>query len=227
MRLNESTIIVGDRVLLVPYRKEHVPKYHEWMQDEELREQTASEALSLEEEYAMQRSWHLDHDKLTFIVLRRRADTAISSAREALQEAEMVGDVNLFLSLDDDEGAGEACLAEVEIMIAEPRARRQGLAFESLCLLLRYATTTTTTTTSFASASNSSSLLPLAPNAFRAKIGLSNTKSRALFAKLGFEEHKVVQVFEEVELRWTGFKHDSGPTETLRLLHWPREEHDE
>ncbi|PWN38991.1 hypothetical protein IE81DRAFT_335759 [Ceraceosorus guamensis] len=216
MRLNESTIIVGDGVLLVPYRKEHVHKYHEWMQDEEMREQTASEALSLEEEYAMQRSWHLDDDKLTFIVLRRRAGASISSAREALHEAEMVGDVNLFLSLDDDE--------EVEIMIAEPRARRQGLAFESLCLLLRYATTTASASTS---ASNSSSLLPLAPSAFRAKIGLSNAKSRALFAKLGFEEHKVVKVFEEVELRWTGFKHHSGATETLRLLHWPREEHDE
>ena len=31
MRLNHDTTILGERVKLVPYRREHVAQYHEWM----------------------------------------------------------------------------------------------------------------------------------------------------------------------------------------------------
>lgn len=41
------------------------------MQSEELLAQTASEPLSLEEEYDMQRKWREDDDKCTFILLAR------------------------------------------------------------------------------------------------------------------------------------------------------------
>jgi hypothetical protein len=36
MRLNADTTITGERVVLVPYRPEHVPRYHAWMQSPEL-----------------------------------------------------------------------------------------------------------------------------------------------------------------------------------------------
>ena len=36
MRLNADTTIKGSKVVLVPYRREHVPSYHEWMQSPEL-----------------------------------------------------------------------------------------------------------------------------------------------------------------------------------------------
>ena len=77
MKVNANTTITGDKVKLVPYRKEHVPCYHTWMvssvliavqqvsllsgfakelthtspclqQDPALQEATASESLSLQ-----------------------------------------------------------------------------------------------------------------------------------------------------------------------------------
>lgn len=52
--------LVGKKVILVPYMKDHVPKYHHWMQDPALLQATASEPLTLEQEYDMQLSWTQD-----------------------------------------------------------------------------------------------------------------------------------------------------------------------
>jgi hypothetical protein len=57
MKNNANLVIRGQRVVLVPYRQEHVELYHAWMQDATLQELTASEPLTLEEEHDMQRSW--------------------------------------------------------------------------------------------------------------------------------------------------------------------------
>jgi hypothetical protein len=42
MRCNATTVLRGQRVWLVPYRPEHVPIYHAWMQRPELLEQTCA-----------------------------------------------------------------------------------------------------------------------------------------------------------------------------------------
>ena len=69
MRLNEKLVIYGSSIILVPYEKLHVEKYHEWMKNPEILQATASEPLSLEKEFEMQKSWRDDEDKLTFIIL--------------------------------------------------------------------------------------------------------------------------------------------------------------
>ena len=47
MRENWNTMIEGVKVILVPYKKGHVQKYHGWMKSKELQELTGSEPLSL------------------------------------------------------------------------------------------------------------------------------------------------------------------------------------
>jgi hypothetical protein len=61
---------VNDKVVLIPYRRHHVEKYHKWMCDPAILEATASEPLSLEEEYAMQRTWRDDATKVSCASLR-------------------------------------------------------------------------------------------------------------------------------------------------------------
>jgi hypothetical protein len=51
---------VGERCILIPYLAEHVPIYHEWMQQQRLLDLTASERMTLEQEYSNQRSWTED-----------------------------------------------------------------------------------------------------------------------------------------------------------------------
>ncbi|CAO2648728.1 Nn.00g096770.m01.CDS01 [Neocucurbitaria sp. VM-36] len=123
---NHTSAILTPRVLLVPYSAHHVPTYHTWMQDEDLQKLTASEPLSLEEEYAMQRSWRTDADKLTFIVCAAPAETAAAlSIRDVDAEVQitpekqdaaecMIGDVNLFLYEEEGEEEEEEDVDELQ-----------------------------------------------------------------------------------------------------------------
>ncbi|KAL7416820.1 GNAT domain-containing protein [Mrakia frigida] len=192
MRTNENTVLVGRNVLLVPYKKSHVATYHEWMKSPELLETTASEPLSETEEYEMQRNWHLDEDKLTFIVLARPSTSLDSNSPippltpEELAAAPMIGDVNLFLHPPEEEGdLGDV---ECEVMIAELAYRRKHLAQQALSLLLQYATSAPLS-------------LPASRN-FVAKISTSNPASLALFRKLGFGIVKISEVWQEWEVRF-------------------------
>jgi RimJ/RimL family protein N-acetyltransferase len=86
MKFNYESIIVGNSssslvppppllkcccVVLVPYRPQHVERYHRWMLNPDLLSATASEPLTLSEEYTMQQSWYDDDCKCTCIVLSR------------------------------------------------------------------------------------------------------------------------------------------------------------
>lgn len=170
MKLNSSVVIYGTRVILVPYEREHVPKYHEWMKDQEILEATASEPLSLEKEFEMQKSWREDQDKLTFILLSAQM---IEDGKTELEA--MIGDVNLFLNDPEDDQAGE-----VEVMIAEKSARQKGAATEALKLMMGYCYDS------------------IHISRFVAKIGKHNLKSYSLFKnKLKFKYESESEIFEE------------------------------
>ncbi|CAB3402720.1 unnamed protein product [Caenorhabditis bovis] len=127
MKINEHEKILSEKIILVPYETTHVLKYHQWMEDEEIRRLTGSERLTLEEEYEMQRSWRNDEDKLTFIILSKICFEKTEDETES-----MIGDVNLFINSEEKS-------AEVEIMIAEKSARGKGIAHEAVSLIISYA----------------------------------------------------------------------------------------
>ncbi|KAM3414875.1 hypothetical protein BST61_g10018 [Cercospora zeina] len=154
MKLNEHTALATGSILLVPYSENHVPTYHEWMQDRDLQEATASEPLSMEEEYAMQRSWRNDRDKLTFIVCRplesslsptETARTTIARAKVDDVADRMIGDINLFLFPPDSEemeedvaALGGSIVGEVELMIARKELQQKGYGRAALLTFLDY-----------------------------------------------------------------------------------------
>ncbi|CAN1288778.1 N-acetyltransferase 9-like protein [Linum perenne] len=162
----------GEKVILVPYMEAHVPKYHQWMQDPALLQATGSEPLSLEEEYDMQLSWTQDPLKRTFIVLDKDFVEGVVPLCAA-----MVGDVNIYMNDMDDPQ-----MAEVEIMIAEPKSRGKGLGKESVLMMMGYA------------------IESLGIHIFRVKIGEANGASVRLFKKLGFKQASYSEIFKEVSI---------------------------
>lgn len=194
---------------------EHVERYHSWMQDPDLLEATGSEPMTLEEELENQKSWRDDNAKCTFLVLARDRCLDINGrcGCNALQVGSdempivdsgfvarninaMVGDVNLFLSEEDDDeeidpfappstisSAAKQQQAEVDIMIADAAYRGKGLGREATILMMLYG------------AKN------LGLRRFFCKINQDNHASRSLFEnKLGFVEKEYVAVFKQYEL---------------------------
>lgn len=169
MRINAKTHVWSRSVVLVPYKEQHVQKYHEWMKDPYLQAMTASEPLTLDQEYEMQKSWLEDEDKCTFIILDR---DVYESSRDEVEA--MIGDVNLFFN-DQDAPRN----AEIEVMIAESSKRQKGRGKEAIHLMMRYG------------------VEELHVEAFTAKIKLSNEVSLRLFEKLGFSLVSTSEVFQE------------------------------
>ncbi|XP_012165214.1 N-acetyltransferase 9-like protein isoform X2 [Bombus terrestris] len=169
MRDNECTKIIGSNVILVPYKKKHVERYHEWMKSAELRYFTGSEMLTLEEEFQMQKRWHQDQDKCTFIILEKTAFTTSGNEIEA-----MIGDTNLFFNESDQPNT-----AEVEIMIANVTYRRKKRGWEAMILMLLYGISVLNVTK------------------YIAKIKFDNERSIKMFEKLGFHKIERSQVFQE------------------------------
>lgn len=147
---------------------------------------------------------HLCSPELTFIVLARNHDVEQNDLAALLSLSPMAGDVNVFFNQvyddeDDDEDAVPLTYGEMEVMIAEPRFRRKGLADEALRMLLYYITTTPTPTPD--ATPDEAQVLPLPPTRLMVRIGSANDASLALFQRLGFTKFKENAVFQETELR--------------------------
>ena len=136
---NKRTVIVGRNVVLVPYLARYVEKYHAWMEDPEIRELTASERLTLEEEYEMQRAWQRDNTKHTFIIVlrdelqhegkeAREAGAAGAEAKEA--EEDSLDGYRLVLRDGSAEGAtgeGEEAATAQRLACAALRSARHAV----------------------------------------------------------------------------------------------------
>ncbi|EKF39715.1 hypothetical protein MOQ_000054 [Trypanosoma cruzi marinkellei] len=105
---NEHVLVSGSRLRLVPYLAQHVLRYHQWMGDSELMRCTASERLTLEEEYENQRDWLCAEDKLTFIILAPLSIAMDKAVREKRRNNAFGKNPALRDVHDDDERGGEA-----------------------------------------------------------------------------------------------------------------------
>ncbi|KAI2621560.1 acetyltransferase domain-containing protein [Xylaria nigripes] len=269
MRINETIAVSTPRVLLVPYDPHHVERYHEWMQNVALREATASDLLSLDEEYENQQSWRTSHDKLTFIVCQPAIKGPIDAAPAPIAAedshganegtlrihageddtpARMIGDINLFLTADDNngnDGENEAenkergcggrestwydVKGEIDIMIAVPEHRRQGLGEAAVSAFLRFlaenigaimseysrsASSFTSPSMRWESVGIEAVTLPAVKSArlrrLVAKIHASNAGSVRLFDKLGFKRDGEPDYFNEISLVLSDFPSKSS-----------------
>ncbi|KAM0328509.1 hypothetical protein ACHAQA_004916 [Verticillium albo-atrum] len=212
MRLNETTAIATPRVTLVPYEARHVAKYHRWMSDPAIQAATASDPLTLEEEYENQASWRTSHDKLTFIICRPLAAGAPAEVDvdivEGTADAEdkMLGDVNFFLYPHDDDEEGDF-IGEIDVMVAEAGDRGRGVGFGAVTALMEYVLQHVDEVLSeHVRGEGKKKQNPggdaRAPRlrGLMAKIQAGNDKSIALFRRVGFTQKGGVNYFGEMEM---------------------------
>lgn len=219
MKLNTTTALSTPKILLVPYTAHQVPTYHIWMQDPTLQAATASEPLSLEEEYDMCRSWREDSDKLTFVIClpipsgQEKVTPKIDDAPER-----MVGDINLFLfepeAEDYEESVHGKVVGEIELMIARKELQRQGYGRAALLTFIDYILVHWKDIGSEYSGAKGTVELSF----LRVKVNETNAGSLRLFESVGFEGvGDGANYFGEIEMRW------KPELETLRdLKGWER-----
>ncbi|KAH7358895.1 N-acetyltransferase [Plectosphaerella cucumerina] len=197
MRVNEYIAIAASRVTLVPYEARHVEKYHRWMSDPDIQAATASEPMTLQEEYENQASWRSSHDKLTFILCEPvTSNPEAVSAGDVDAEDRMIGDVNLFLYPSDD---GDDYVGEIDVMVAETKHRGKGVGFGAVTALMEYVHRNVDAILEEFAAGGGHTGKPVLMG-LMAKINESNGKSVALFKRVGFVQKGGVNYFGELEM---------------------------
>lgn len=185
-----------------------------------IQEATASEPLTLSEEYENQESWRISHDKLTFILCRPTEQPITASsvtAGEVDGPDRMIGDINFFLYPWEDDDADDAaigdspadkkryCIGEIDIMIADKGERGRGVGRVAVASFLHYIYRNLhRILAEYRSRTNENAKLDdnrgLQLKLFMAKIKESNLASIALFKSLGFVQQQPANYFGEVTL---------------------------
>lgn len=185
------------------------------MEDEELQKATASDRLTLEEEYAMQKSWREDADKLTFIVCTAPADTAsLSKTNIQLKAGQqdspdaMIGDINLFLYVNEEDDEEEdlskpqSVLGEIEIMIARDTHQGKGLGRTVLQTFIWYILSSANEIVKEYHSSHGHGKPSSELRFLRVKIDAGNARSIKLFESAGFKKvSETPNYFGELEFR--------------------------
>lgn len=177
------------KLLFAPYLKAFIPIYHKWMQDPDTLFLTGSEPLTLEEEFANQRSWLMDPKKYTFIICGKNPINSIKLTEFPSLNTEYfaknfdwpayfqpIGDVNLFFHEYIEENE-----AEIDIMIGDKEARGKGFGKEAVAIMMQFG------------------FQKFKKDKFIAKIKQKNQPSRKLFEKMGYVLVKEIEVFEECQ----------------------------
>lgn len=166
----------------------------------------------------MQRSWRQDADKLTFIVccpMDSLDSSSIQLSPDNDSSRNMVGDINLFLRVDDGEegDAPPEIVGEIELMIAEKVNQGRGFGKAALLTFLRYIIERQADIVKeFVNAEFQSETVEkckaatasLGFSCLSVKIGQANARSLALFESLGFKKLSAEpNFFGEFEMRRT------------------------
>ncbi|KAK6219099.1 CAAX geranylgeranyltransferase alpha subunit [Pestalotiopsis sp. IQ-011] len=198
-----------------------------------IREATASDRLTLEEEYENQISWRTSADKLTFIVCNPLSDAPGDAvvAGTADGNERMVGDINLFLTpWEDEEQDSEEqdsedhaqnktpseqkyCVGEVDIMIAAASDRGRGMGKAAVSTLLWFIKKNVAAILAEYAAGTGDVKGALEMKELLVRINASNEGSKALFKGLGFEQRGEVNYFGEIELVLKDFNNEGGVLE--------------
>lgn len=172
---------------------------------EDIQEATASEPLSLDEEYSMQESWRQDSDKLTFIAcLPTDPYSDQTDIKPGLLDSpdHMIGDVNLFLSAADEDPEG--CIGELELMIAPTSQRRHGYGRATILTFLKYVQRHLPEILDEYAKKEKVGKMALLQ--LKVKIGGKNVNSIKLFESIGFiKVGQSANYFGEFELVLEGF----------------------
>ncbi|CDW82055.1 n-acetyltransferase 9 [Stylonychia lemnae] len=192
--MEQTASSTGEKIILVPFLSEMTGIYHKWMLDPFIREMTCTDELDLDEVKSIQKSYLNDSKDLVFLILdltnedqQLQKDNYIPQLDQILEQHKdqlidkikrpaLAGDINLFLQRNNE----DLTQGELNVMIAEQKCQRKGLAQEAIKMIMQYG------------------VKYHGQRSFIAKISNTNTSSIELFKKLGFHLEKEIEAFEEV-----------------------------
>jgi RimJ/RimL family protein N-acetyltransferase len=154
----------------------------------------------------MQQSWRTDTDKLTFILCLPPAQPHDHTA----EIMAMIGDVNMFLSIHEEENGRTSLVGELELMVALKTFQRRGYGRAALLTFLYYILDHEFEIVHEFTGKDFRHTNIGKFDCLIAKIKEENERSLQLFESVGFERASAVpNFFGEFELKHCGLSIDA------------------